>query len=67
MGTADKNLPKQVSCSEFLAVNEIKTNESKLSLYPNPAKDKVYRACAKIESNQSVQYKWHIGEIDLRF
>lgn len=39
---ADKNFPTQVSCSEFLAVNEIKTNESKISLYPNPAKDKVF-------------------------
>ncbi|MGE8431229.1 T9SS type A sorting domain-containing protein [Chryseobacterium joostei] len=40
--TADSKVPTQVVCSEFLSTNEIKANESKLGIYPNPAKDIVH-------------------------
>jgi len=45
----NKNVPTQVSCSDFLAVDEIHNNESKFSLYPNPAKDIV-----NIKSHQNL-------------
>ncbi|HCM34027.1 MULTISPECIES: T9SS type A sorting domain-containing protein [Chryseobacterium] len=40
--SADSKVPTQVVCSEFLNTNEIQTKESKMSIYPNPAKDIVH-------------------------
>ncbi|SHL08072.1 T9SS type A sorting domain-containing protein [Chryseobacterium polytrichastri] len=37
--TAQTSVPTQVVCSTFLATNDIKVNQNKVSIYPNPAKD----------------------------